>query len=42
MNLAKGSSFTALQDDLHWVYVSFLVFGIGIFIGATLVSIPVF
>jgi nitric oxide reductase subunit B len=36
----KGISFSKMQDSLHWYYLVFLFFGIGIFIGLTLIVIP--
>jgi nitric oxide reductase subunit B len=32
-------SFGLLQSQLHWVYVAFVVFGAGIFIGTLLIAI---
>lgn len=31
-------SFSAMQDQLYWVYVAFLVFGVGIFTGLLLIA----
>ena len=30
---SKNESFSQLQDSLHWIYVLFVIFGLGIFIG---------
>jgi nitric oxide reductase subunit B len=40
MYFSNNIPFGNMQDSLHWVYVSFVVFGIGIFIGIGLIAIP--
>jgi len=30
---SKHESFSQLQDALHWVYILFVIFGLGIFVG---------
>ncbi|HSD14348.1 MAG TPA: cbb3-type cytochrome c oxidase subunit I [Flavobacterium sp.] len=41
MYFTKGIPFAEMQSQTHWVYVSFLLFGIGIFIGLLLIVVPV-
>lgn len=40
MYFTKGISFSDMQNSLHWYYVLFLLFGIGIFVGLLLIVFP--
>jgi nitric oxide reductase subunit B len=40
MYFTKDIPFATMHDDLHWIYVCFLVAGIGVFIGLTLFVLP--
>ena len=40
MYFTNGIAFSKMQESLHWCYLSFLIFGIGIFIGLLLIVIP--
>jgi nitric oxide reductase subunit B len=40
MYFTKGISFSEMQASLHWYYCVFLLFGIGIFIGLSMIVIP--
>lgn len=40
MYFTKGIPFSKMQASLHWYYCVFLLFGVGIFIGLSLIVIP--
>lgn len=40
MYFTKDIPFSEMQTSLHWYYISFLFFGIGIFVGLWLIVIP--
>ncbi len=40
MYFTSGVTFRELQSGQHWIYVSFLIFGIGIFVGISMIAVP--
>lgn len=41
MYFTKGIPFSEMQSQSHWIYVAFLLFGTGIFIGLLFITLPV-
>lgn len=41
MYFTKGIPFSEMQSQSHWIYIAFLLFGTGIFLGLFLITVPV-